>query len=102
MTQDTITAIDYLENLTDLEKEAADVLPWSFEECTYSKGQIRQPVYACRTCQPVDGIGPGGVCYSCSIACHSGFHSFFAFIFIFYFIECMLIHNLLKNMLQKC
>ncbi|EJT99469.1 hypothetical protein DACRYDRAFT_95882 [Dacryopinax primogenitus] len=48
-----------------LEEEASQALPWSFSECTYNKGYIRQPVFLCLTCQ-----SPHGICAACSIACH--------------------------------
>ncbi|KAF0508699.1 E3 ubiquitin-protein ligase UBR7 [Gigaspora margarita] len=70
-TKDTVTVGEYLEQQKSLEEEAGEVLPWNFDRCTYSKGHLRQAVYACKTCKPSTGSGPGGVCYSCSIACHA-------------------------------
>ncbi|CAG8721416.1 6753_t:CDS:10, partial [Acaulospora morrowiae] len=70
-TKDTVTVGEYLERQKSLEREAAEVLPWNFDSCTYNKGYLRQAVYACKTCKPKSGFGPGGVCYSCSIACHA-------------------------------
>ncbi|CAG8627437.1 8983_t:CDS:2, partial [Ambispora leptoticha] len=65
------TAVEFLEQQQILEEEAAEILPWNFDQCTYSNGYIRQPVYACKTCKPNANFESGGVCYSCSIACHA-------------------------------
>ncbi|CAG8580937.1 7315_t:CDS:10 [Paraglomus occultum] len=59
--KDTITAEEFLEQQRKLEKEAAEVLPWNFDHCTYSRGYLRQPVYACKTCKPKPGYGPDHV-----------------------------------------
>ncbi|RHZ44123.1 hypothetical protein Glove_757g17 [Diversispora epigaea] len=69
--KDIVTFEEYLERQKSLEEEAAEVLPWNFDSCTYNKGYLRQAVYACKTCKPKSGYEPGGVCYSCSIACHA-------------------------------
>ena len=58
------TAQDLIDQQTRLEAQANEAIPFRFDECTYSLGYIRQPVYACRTC------GGGGVCAGCSVACH--------------------------------
>lgn len=71
-TKETLTVKEILERQRLLEEEAGEILSGRFDECTYNKGYIRQPVYACKTCKPSEGYGPGGVCYSCSISCHSG------------------------------
>ncbi|CAK9786946.1 hypothetical protein CC85DRAFT_286164 [Cutaneotrichosporon oleaginosum] len=60
-----ITLPNLLEAQERLEAEAREVLPYSFDECTFSKGAIRQSVWSCMDC------GNKGVCYGCSIACHS-------------------------------
>ncbi|KAJ2525192.1 hypothetical protein GGI11_000225 [Coemansia sp. RSA 2049] len=85
--EDIVTASGYLQEQADLEREAAEVLPGRFDKCTFDKGYIRQPLYACLTCThpPVeycssasakastkDETLPAGMCYSCSIECHSG------------------------------
>jgi len=49
-----------------LAEEAREVLPYSFDECTYSKGYLRQAIWSCIDC------GEKGVCYGCSISCHAG------------------------------
>jgi E3 ubiquitin-protein ligase UBR7 len=49
-----------------LAEEAREVLPYSFDECTYSKGYLRQSIWSCKDC------GEKGVCYGCSISCHAG------------------------------
>ncbi|CAH1762452.1 5617_t:CDS:2 [Entrophospora sp. SA101] len=68
---ETITISEFIEQQNYLEREAREVLPWSFDQCTYSKGYIRQPVYACKTCKPAnEKLENGGICYSCSMSCH--------------------------------
>ncbi|KAJ1924147.1 hypothetical protein IWQ60_005405 [Tieghemiomyces parasiticus] len=90
---DSLTAADYLIQQARLEREAEEVLPGKFDECTFNLGYIHQPVYVCITCsrETRDGAtdaaadddnGAGisrdlvvdhaaGICYSCSIACHA-------------------------------
>ncbi|KAJ2743078.1 hypothetical protein GGI20_004016 [Coemansia sp. BCRC 34301] len=86
--EEVVTACDFLESQADLEREAAEVLPGRFDECTYDKGYIRQPLYACLTCtrpppeyrqaetspgaEDSPTTAPAGMCYSCSIECHAG------------------------------
>ncbi|KAN0132006.1 hypothetical protein V8E53_010286 [Lactarius tabidus] len=60
------TLTEYLNSQQELEKEAARALPYSFSQCTYPLGYIRQAVYLCITCDSQRGI-----CSSCSIACHT-------------------------------
>jgi E3 ubiquitin-protein ligase UBR7 len=60
------TLTEYLDSQQELEKEAALALPYSFSQCTYSHGHIRQAVYLCITC-----ASRRGICSSCSIACHT-------------------------------
>jgi E3 ubiquitin-protein ligase UBR7 len=67
MTDDSITASEYLENQERLEQEASEILPGKFEKCSFPLGYVRQSLYACKTC----GDDQAGICYSCSIACHS-------------------------------
>ncbi|KAJ2511420.1 hypothetical protein GGH20_005404, partial [Coemansia sp. RSA 1937] len=83
-----VTACGYLTAQADLEREAAEVLSGKFDECTFDQGYVHQPLYACLTCtRPPenyrqDGIlnnverssEPAGMCYSCSIECHTGHH----------------------------
>ncbi|OMJ22612.1 Protein mlo2 [Smittium culicis] len=45
-----LTASEYLELQDKLEKEAANIFPGKFDFCTWEKGYINQPVYACLTC----------------------------------------------------
>ncbi|PWN91413.1 hypothetical protein FA10DRAFT_300027 [Acaromyces ingoldii] len=61
------TAEQLIQRQAQLEREAREAVPFSFTKggCTYEKGYIRQPVYACRTC------GGGGVCAGCSVGCHA-------------------------------
>ncbi|GAA5810144.1 hypothetical protein MFLAVUS_003563 [Mucor flavus] len=74
--KNTVTALDYIESQELLEKEAHSVLPGKFEKCTFPLGYIRQPLYACKTCTDSDSKEPAGMCYSCSIACHSSHELF--------------------------
>ncbi|TXT07117.1 hypothetical protein VHUM_03287 [Vanrija humicola] len=55
-----------IEEQDRLAEEAREVLPYSFDECTYSKGYLRQSIFSCIDC------GEKGVCYGCSISCHAG------------------------------
>lgn len=68
--EQVVTAVDIMNQQTALEQEAQEVLPGKFESCTFDQGYIRQALYACKTCTPPDHE-PAGMCYSCSIACHS-------------------------------
>ncbi|KAJ2548648.1 hypothetical protein EV175_004747 [Coemansia sp. RSA 1933] len=85
--EEVVTAFGYLQEQADLEREAAEVLPGKFDNCTFDQGYIRQPLYACLTCThpPAEYCSsaseraavkeetlPAGMCYSCSIECHSG------------------------------
>jgi E3 ubiquitin-protein ligase UBR7 len=55
-----------LDRSEQLAEEAREALPYSFDECTYNKGYLRQSVWSCIDC------GEKGVCYGCSISCHAG------------------------------
>lgn len=59
-----ISASEYISRQTDLEDEARTLMPWDPKKCTYEMGALRQQVFACRT----HNIG---ICYSCSIQCHT-------------------------------
>lgn len=65
--EEGFTAAQLIERQAELEKAALQAVPFSFTRggCTYEKGYIRQPVYACKTC------GGGGVCAGCSVGCHA-------------------------------
>ncbi|KAG5420401.1 hypothetical protein I9W82_002282 [Candida metapsilosis] len=69
--QDSLTAIDYINQQEELEREARTLMPFDPNECTYELGELRQQVYACLTCSQMNDNQPVGVCYSCSIQCHS-------------------------------
>lgn len=69
--KDTITAVDYIKEQDDLERQARELMPYDPNECTYIKGPLRQPVFACLTCSRDNDHNPIGICYSCSIQCHS-------------------------------
>ncbi|QEU59343.1 hypothetical protein KDRO_B06110 [Kluyveromyces lactis] len=60
-----ISVKEYVKRQEELEDEANKLMPYDPSHCTYSMGPIRQPIFACRTCNSI------GVCYSCSIQCHS-------------------------------
>ncbi|KAJ2711415.1 hypothetical protein H4R19_003259 [Coemansia spiralis] len=80
-----VTVCSYLEMQAELEREAAEALPGKFDECTFDRGHVRQPVYACLTCtrppaeyaqangadSAAEATEPAGMCYSCSIECHA-------------------------------
>ncbi|KAK9241426.1 hypothetical protein V1525DRAFT_393119 [Lipomyces kononenkoae] len=70
---ESITALDYIESQQRLEQDARDALPYDPTHCTYFDGSLRQPVYACLTCagKSKSNKAAAGVCYSCSIQCHS-------------------------------
>jgi E3 ubiquitin-protein ligase UBR7 len=65
--EEGFTAAQLIQRQAELEQAARQAVPFSFskEGCTYSRGYIRQPVFACRTC------GGGGVCAGCSVGCHA-------------------------------
>lgn len=69
--QESLTAIDYINQQEELEREARILMPFDPNECTYELGELRQQVYACLTCSRTNDNQPIGVCYSCSIQCHS-------------------------------
>ncbi|KAL7422274.1 hypothetical protein Q5752_002920 [Cryptotrichosporon argae] len=54
-----------LETQDRLSAEAREACPYSFDECSYGRGHVRQSVWSCLDC------GEKGVCYGCSIACHT-------------------------------
>ncbi|KAI9734632.1 MAG: hypothetical protein M1834_002233 [Cirrosporium novae-zelandiae] len=69
------TALEYIDNQLQLEAEAREALPYSFDTCTKPLGPLRQILYSCLTCNPPPDspskpYNPAGVCYSCSISCH--------------------------------
>ena len=67
-----MTMNEVLQSFKDLEKEAEEKEKehWGEEfACTYDKGYINQPVYACLTCSKACGK-PVGVCYGCYLNCH--------------------------------
>lgn len=66
---ESVTAQDYIHDQLELEREARRIMPFEPEECTFTMGEIRQSVFACLTCAKDNQ--PIGVCYSCSIQCHS-------------------------------
>ncbi|CAL5867904.1 uncharacterized protein PFLUO_LOCUS2126 [Penicillium psychrofluorescens] len=73
--QDSQTAKQFIDSQMRLEADAREILPYSFDSCTYALGPLRQSLFACQTCNPPpenpdDAYTPAGVCYSCSIACH--------------------------------
>lgn len=72
---ETLTLVDYLNQQRELEQQAVAAFPGKFEECTYSKGYLRQAIYVCLSCAVVDARddlvkSSNAICYSCSVACH--------------------------------
>ncbi|CCE64228.1 hypothetical protein TPHA_0H00170 [Tetrapisispora phaffii CBS 4417] len=60
-----LSASEYLEEQERLQDEARNAMPWEPNTCTYELGALRQQLYACRD------HGDIGICYSCSIQCHT-------------------------------
>lgn len=68
----SVTMLDVLQEEKELEDDANAVLGASDDKnCTYSKGYLRQALYACKTCCFGDKI-QAGVCLACSFHCHEG------------------------------
>ncbi|KAL8931882.1 MAG: hypothetical protein Q9211_006670, partial [Gyalolechia sp. 1 TL-2023] len=72
---DSQTASEFIDSQLQLEADAREALPYTFDHCTQPLGALRQNLYSCLTCNPPpqspsDPYTPAGVCYSCSIACH--------------------------------
>ncbi|MCJ1391978.1 hypothetical protein MMC18_004845 [Xylographa bjoerkii] len=72
---DSQTASEFINSQLQLEADAREALPYSFDHCTYPLGPLRQSLFSCLTCNPPpasasDPYTPAGVCYACSIACH--------------------------------
>jgi E3 ubiquitin-protein ligase UBR7 len=69
---------EYLKQQDALDKEARALFPYDFSSCSFEQGYVKQQVFACLTCTPATTTNDegdakklrGGVCYSCSIACH--------------------------------
>ncbi|KAH8695016.1 putative metaphase-anaphase transition protein [Talaromyces proteolyticus] len=75
VSQDSQTAKEYIDSQLQLEADAREVLPYSFDSCTQELGPLRQTLFACLTCNPPpsnsdDPYTSAAVCYSCSISCH--------------------------------
>ncbi|KUL91935.1 hypothetical protein ZTR_01227 [Talaromyces verruculosus] len=73
--QESQTAKDFIESQLQLEADAREILPYSFDSCTQELGPLRQTLFSCLTCNPPpksndDPYTPAAVCYSCSISCH--------------------------------
>lgn len=73
--QNSQTAKEFIETQMQLEADAREILPYSFDSCTQALGPLRQTLYACLTCNPPPKTSDtpytaAGVCYSCSISCH--------------------------------
>lgn len=62
-----LTASDLIAHQALLESQAREAIPFSYTRaaCTYDKGYIRQPLWACRDCNGIN------VCAGCSIGCHA-------------------------------
>ncbi|PKS07496.1 hypothetical protein jhhlp_006100 [Lomentospora prolificans] len=73
--QDSQTAADFLRDQMQLEADAREAMPYTFDSCTNMLGPLKQSVFSCLTCNPppedVDApYEAAGVCYACSIQCH--------------------------------
>lgn len=64
-TMEHIYAADYISTQQTLEQQAKELMPWNPNKCTYALGSLRQQIFACRTHNSI------GLCYSCSIQCHT-------------------------------
>lgn len=60
-----ISASEYISRQHELEEEAKALMPWDPKSCTYELGPLKQSVFACRSHNNI------GLCYSCSIQCHT-------------------------------
>lgn len=60
-----------LQEQTKLEEEANEVIPFNITSCSKLLGHIRQSVYSCLTCNPIQAGQRAGVCISCSVSCHT-------------------------------
>lgn len=70
MTEDTVTAGEFLERQAQLEKDAKEAMPYDPSECTFYTQPPRQLLFTCLTCSKKNGA-PSVICYGCSIQCHS-------------------------------
>ncbi|KAI8608856.1 hypothetical protein BC830DRAFT_1174064 [Chytriomyces sp. MP71] len=61
---DTLTAEEFLAQQSALEAEAAALLPFSIDACSFAKGPLTQSIYSCIDCD-------AGVCYACFVQCHT-------------------------------
>lgn len=69
--RDSVTAIEYIQQQTELEDEARELFNRSIDTCTWSLGPRRQNLFVCLTCEPASNEKQrGGICYACSIRCH--------------------------------
>ncbi|KAJ5293635.1 hypothetical protein PENANT_c002G05449 [Penicillium antarcticum] len=73
--QTSQTARQFIDSQLQLEADAREALPYSFDSCTYALGPLRQILFACLTCNPTptnpdEPYDAAAVCYSCSISCH--------------------------------
>lgn len=66
---DSVTAVDYLNEQLELEREAREVMPYEPDFCTYPS-VLRQLLFACLTCLRANNGNNLGVCYLCLIQCH--------------------------------
>ncbi|KAL7276483.1 hypothetical protein RUND412_000545 [Rhizina undulata] len=78
--QDSVTAMEYINSQLQLESEAREIMPFAFDHCTKPLGPTRQTIFSCKTClaNPTScpselattTCGAAAICYSCSISCH--------------------------------
>ncbi|KAG0654430.1 hypothetical protein C6P45_003409 [Maudiozyma exigua] len=61
----SLTVQDYVNQQAELEQQAKEAMPWDPKACTYPLGPLKQQVFSCLTHNNI------GICYSCSIRCHT-------------------------------
>lgn len=67
---ENITAQQYIDSQLQLEQDARELMPWDPNHCTHHDEPVWQQVFACLTCKEKNKQS-NGICYSCSIQCHS-------------------------------
>jgi len=70
-----LTLTQYLRKQREDERKAAKLFPGDHDTCSYPFGYCKQAVYICMTCKPLQDLTDedslAGLCYSCSISCHT-------------------------------
>lgn len=60
---------EYLLEQQQLEEDAGRLFSGRIDQCTSSMGFLCQRIFSCRSC--ATSTSPLGVCYACSVSCHS-------------------------------